>query len=129
MFLSAAIFGFFGFYFLSFNYYASDGTFLFFVALFDWTIKGAAVAFLISALLTMIAFVVGCMMYALAGMLTAISLVIVAALDFADPDHTVFHPVLVLILAAWIGFTAWAMFRETRAVLALRRHKGSGAGA
>ena len=118
MFLSALIFG-AVWYLTSWNYYSViNGQFLFFVALLDWTIKGTTVAFVLAGLLTLAAPFSGNMLYAIAGLLSAICFTVVGVLDILDPQHTAMHPLILFVFAAWNGYGAWSALQE---LLAERR--------
>ncbi|MFB3137848.1 MAG: hypothetical protein ACE10B_01335, partial [Phycisphaerales bacterium] len=78
MLLSAAIFGYFGFS-TSWNYHSvMTGEFLLFVALLDWTLKGSAIAFGASALLTLANRVLGNLIYGAVGLIGAVLFVVIA---------------------------------------------------
>ncbi len=112
MFLSAAIFGYFGFA-TSWNYNSTlTGEFLLFVALLDWTLKGSAIAFLVAGILTFVQPLAGNLIYGLAGAVGAALLLVVAGLDFLDKQHTALHPLLLLIFAAWNGYGSFSGLRE-----------------
>ncbi|MCI0677077.1 MAG: hypothetical protein L0Y42_15045 [Phycisphaerales bacterium] len=120
MLLSAAIFGFFGFTTSWIYYSGTTGQFLFFVALLDWTLKGAAIGFLICGLITFFAPVAGNALYCIVSMLSAVSFLIVAILDIADTQHIAIHPLLLIIFAGWNGYGAWMGISE----LVARRQSG-----
>lgn len=103
MLLSAAIFGYFGFS-TGFNPRGTSGQLLVYVPILEWTLKGSAVLFLLSAGLAWVAPRPGHLLYAVVGLVGAVLLLLVAALDFLDPVHTVFSPVLLVIFALWNGF-------------------------
>ncbi len=122
MLLSAAIFGYFGFA-THWNYHSPiTGEFLLFVALLDWTLKGSAIAFGASALLTLANRVLGNLIYGVVGLIGAILFVVIAGMDYADTKHTALHPLLLLIFAAWNGYSSFA---GLRAVLSGRGDHGS----
>jgi hypothetical protein len=118
MLLSAAIFGYFGF-FITWNHYSIiTGKFLLFVALLDWTLKGASIGFAIAAGITVVKPFLGNVLYCVVSLLSAVLFVVVAALDFIDPQHTAMHPALLLIFAAWNGYGAWSGLQELQALRA-----------
>lgn len=118
MLISAAIFGYFGFT-SSFIYHsASTGQLLIYVPLLDWTLKATAIAFLVSGLLTFKLPLLGNTIYATVGLLSAVMFLVVAMLDFADKQHTVMSPLLLLVFAAWNGYGSWLSLRE---IIAARR--------
>ena len=108
MLLSAAIFGYFGFSVTWLSTSASTGQFLFFVALLEWTLKGCAVAFGISAIITLAQPWLGNMIFSGVGLLSAISLVVVMILDILDKQHQAISPFLLAIFAIWNGLSSWA---------------------
>lgn len=114
MLLSAAIFGYFGFA-THWNYHSGlTGEFLLFVALLDWTLKGSAIAFGASALLTLANRVLGNLIYGVVGLIGAIMFVVIAGMDYADTKHRALHPLLLLIFAAWNGYSSFAGLRAMR---------------
>ena len=100
MLLSAAIFGYFGFATTWNHNSVIDGSFLLFVALLDWTLKGSAVGFGVAAVLTFVRPVIGNLIYGVVGLVGAFLFVLVAVLDWADHQHTAMHPLLLLLLVA-----------------------------
>ena len=106
MFLSAAIFGFFGFY-PTWMHTGLGGQLLVFVVIFEWTLKGSAIAYGLAGLLTIARPLVGNMIFAAAGLLSALLFVVVAVLDILDAQHQVLHPLLILVFAAWNGYSSY----------------------
>jgi len=115
MLISAAIFGYFGFTTTFVYHSAATGQLLIYVPMLDWTLKVTAVAFLVCGLVTFKAPVIGNLAYGVFGVCSAIMFVIVAVLDFADQKHTVMHPLLLLVFAAWNGYGSWTALRELMA--------------
>lgn len=111
MLLSAGIFGFFGFMTTWLHYSATTGEFLFYVALLDWTLKVASIAFFVAAILAMIRPVIGEIVFSGVGLLAAISFVVVAIFDWMDPKHTAMSPLLLVLFALWNGYGAWSGLR------------------
>lgn len=105
MFILAALFGYFGFY-IGFLHTNNLGQFVLFYALLDWTLKATAVAFALAGVLTMIKPFLGNLLYAVAGLLSAILFVVIATMDILDkqnPPGAV--PIfLLLIFAAFNGY-------------------------
>src|SRR5436190_1965121 len=105
--ISALIFGYFGFGTTWLHYSSITGQFLLFVALLDYTLKGTAIAFALAAVITVVASrTLGNLIYAISGLVSAVIFVIVAILDWLDPQHTAMSPLLLLIFAAWNGYGA-----------------------
>lgn len=117
MLLSAALFGYLGFT-TTWNYTGANGEFLLFVALLDWTLKISAIAFVASAAVTLAQPMVGSVMFAVCGLVSAIMFAVVALLDFLDTQHTAFPPFLLILFAIWNGAGSWMGLRE---LLASRR--------
>lgn len=123
MLLSAAIFGFFGFYALKpFNV---RGEPILFMVLLTWTLRISAVLFLLSAVLVLAKHVVGNLLYSLTGVVGAGLLVVVAIMDFTDTDNQTVHPLLLLLFAAWNGYGSWSALRS---ILGSREPTGASSG-
>lgn len=120
MLLSAAIFGYFGFGMSWTHYSIFNGSFVLFFALLDYTLKGSAIAFLAAGLLTFVKPLPGNLLYGLAGVIGAALLLVVAAMDFMDKQHTAISPLLLLIFVAWNGFSSFAGLREAMGVMRAR---------
>jgi len=116
MILSAIIFGFFGFFYIQWNPYSAinPGQYLWFVALCKWTLQIGAVVFAVAAGVTMVNRVAGNVIYAGAGLLSAIMFVVIALLDFADTQHTIapYAALVLLLFAAWNGFASFTTLRD-----------------
>lgn len=116
MLISAAIAGYFGFS-ASFSYTSSiTGEFLFFVPLYEWSLKGAAIAFLVAGVIAFVRPVVGEWIYGGSGLLTAAGLLIAGILDMIDTQHMVQSPFLTFLFAAVIGIASIASIRDALAV-------------
>jgi hypothetical protein len=125
MFISAAIFGYFGF-FIGLTSTTSTGNVVFLFGLLMWTLRIAAIGFLLSGLLTFIAPVGGNLLYAVTGLLTAAGFVLVGILDIADDQHAAaLPPALAFLFAAWNGYGAWSGLRS---VLVLTQAHSRGGG-
>ena len=111
MFLSAAIFGYFGFS-ITWIYQGNNGQFLLFVALLDWTLKGSAMAYLVSGLITLANARAGNLLYGIVGLLGAILFLVIAAMDYADKQHMAMNPILLLIFAGWNGYASFTGLKE-----------------
>jgi hypothetical protein len=108
MILSALIFGYFGFRMSS---TALDGEFVLFFALLTWTLRISAGLFVLSAILTFVVPVVGNLLYALVGVVGAGLFVVVAVMDIADPYDASVPWWLLLVFAAWNGYSSWLALR------------------
>ena len=124
MILSAVIFGYFGFT-SSWNYYSiTNGQFLLYVAILDWTLKGAGVGFATAAIVTFAHHLLGNIIYSVVGLITAVLFLIVAVWDQIDTQNSSFYlpylpgPVVLFLFAAWNGYGSWF---GMRAVLELMR--------
>jgi hypothetical protein len=107
MLLSAAIFAYFGFSTTWLHHSVSTGQFLLFVAILDYTLKATAIAFGVAAAVSItVSPVAGNLIYGVSGLISAILFVVVAILDWLDPQHTAMSPVLLLIFAAWNGYSS-----------------------
>ncbi len=107
MLISAALFGYFGFS-SSWIHTSSDGQFLPFVAIIEWSLKGGAIGFAIAGLLCFFAPLPAEFLYAAVGIITAIGFVIGGILDLADDRHGVLiSPFLLFLFAGWNGFSSF----------------------
>lgn len=120
MLISAAIFGYFGFGITWLTTSSITGQYLPFVAIFEWTLKIGAIAFLASGVITFAQPLAGNVLYAVASMLSAIAMAIVLALDFMDKQHQVMPEIVLLILVLWNLFGSWSSMREVLAVMRAR---------
>lgn len=123
MLISAALFGFFGFFMVNWNTPGVNGQAVLFRVLCGWTLKVSAIVFIISAVLTMVNRTAGNLLYSAAGLIGAVLFVIVAILDVLDPQHSTvaYGPAILLLFAAWNGYGSWASLRE---MMAARRPSG-----
>ncbi len=113
MLLSAAIFGFFGFY-RDWSAPFPDGKVILFMVLLGWTLRISAGVFLLSGILALAKPVLGNLLYALAGIGSAGLFVVVAVMDVTDTDHMImpYGVVVLLLFAAWNGFGSWSALRS-----------------
>ena len=111
MFISAALFGYFGFS-VTWNTTGVDGQFLLFVAIEAWTLKGCAIGFALAGVLSFIAARPAEFLYAFVGILSAIGFVTAGILDLADNQHTAMQPFLLFLFAAWNGFGSLTSLRS-----------------
>jgi hypothetical protein len=120
MFISAAIFGYFGFFF-GLTSTTTAGNVVFFFGLLLWTLRIAAIGFLLSGLLTFAAPLAGNLLYSVTGLLSAAGLVLVGIMDLADAQRAAaISPVLAFLFAAWNGYGAWSGLRSVAVLLQAR---------
>ena len=110
MFLSAIIFGYFGFWF-TWDHTGVDGQTLAFVIIEEWTLKACAVGFAASGLLALAMPRPAEFLYAGLGLLSAVAFVIAGILELLDDQHAAIGPFMLFIFAAWNGFGSIAAFR------------------
>lgn len=121
MFLSAAIFAYFGF-FIGLTPYTGSGEFVLFFAILLWTLRIGAVAFGVAGLLTMASPVAGNIVYALGSAATALGLLAVGIMDVMDDQRAAaIPPILAFIFAAWNGYGAYTGAMEILAGRGNRR--------
>ena len=84
------------------------------VSLLEWTLKSGAIAFGASAILAMIGQRLGDLLYAVAGLLTAVIFVVVAIWEWTNPQgyYSGMPALLLVIFALWNGFGSWSSLRE-----------------
>ena len=123
MLLSAVIFGYFGFTTTFVPTSAITGKLLIYVPMLEWTLKVTAIAFAVSGVMVFVQPLPANLLYCVAGLLSAVMFVVVAAMDIADKQHMVMSPVLLLIFAAWNGFGSWT---GLKAVLHIQSSRSSG---
>ena len=103
MLLSAAIFGYFGFMLAFPEIDPTTGQKIPLVVTLKWTVRGAAILFLLSALLAMVNGPVGSALYAIGGVITAVLFLAIAGWDLASPFRAGIHPFLLVVFAIWNG--------------------------
>ena len=119
MFLSAAIFGFFGFMMAFPEIASTTGKLIPMVVTLKWTLRMAAVAFLLSAVLSMANPRAGDIVYAGVSLIAAGMFVVVAVWDIMTPQYVSgVHWFLLLVFAAWNGYGSFSGLRE---ILSVRR--------
>ncbi|MCH7603629.1 MAG: hypothetical protein IIB54_12765 [Planctomycetes bacterium] len=87
MFISAALFGYFGFFTGGLMHTNLLNQFVLFFALLDWTLKGTACGFVLGGLLTLARPVPGNLFYGITGLLSAIFFVLIAVMDIMDKQN------------------------------------------
>ncbi len=112
--LSAAMFGFFGFFYQDWDKPFPDGQVVLFMVLLGWTLKISALVFLAAGLLAFVSPVAGNLLYALAGVGSAGLFVVVAVMDLTDATHMImpYGPAVLVLFAAWNGFGSWSALRS-----------------
>lgn len=112
MFLSAAIFAYFGF-FVGMSVTNSAGQVVPMWALLLWTLRVGTIAFALAGFVTLLAPLAGNIIYAAGSVLSAIGLLAVGVMDLLDDQHAAaIPPFLAFIFAAWNGYGAWSSVRE-----------------
>ena len=81
------------------------------VVVLKWTLRVGAIAFGLSAILSMAGLRAGPAIYALAGVVTAALFLIVAIWDWSSPYYCGIPVVLLVIFAVWNGFSSWTGLR------------------
>lgn len=117
MLLSAAIFAFFGFFYVNWSTPGVDGQVVLFRMLLGWTLKITAIMFAISAVLTFISSFIGNVLYGVIGVLSAVLFLVVAGMDVLDKQHTTmaYGPIILVLFALWNGFGAVTGLKEIMA--------------
>ncbi len=113
MLLSAAIFGFFGFMMIFPEIDSMTGKLIPMVVALKWTLRAAAVAFLLSAGLSMANPRAGNILYSGVSLISAGLFAVVAVWDIMTPQYmSGVHWFLLLVFAAWNGYAALSGLRE-----------------
>ncbi|MFG0330459.1 MAG: hypothetical protein ACF8PN_11235 [Phycisphaerales bacterium] len=97
MFISAAIFGFFGFF-----YFTSSQTLLLFQIVL-WTLRGGAAGFALAGVLTLVAPAIGRVLFFLVSAVTVALFAVTGIWHFVDPAVSNLNGVLLLLFAVWNG--------------------------
>jgi len=125
MFLSAALFGYFGF-FIGLKATTADGTVVWFFALLLWTLRLAAIGFLLSAVFSLTAPLVGEGLYAVIGLASAAAFVTIGVADVLDTQRmAALPPLLAFFFAAWNGLASFSGLRMVVARTRSRRDDGA----
>jgi len=116
MLISAAIFGFFGFT-TGFPELTTDNPpqIIPMVVVLKWTLRGTAIAFLISAIIAMKQQFIANVLYSVIGLISAVVFVVVAVWDMTSVYMSGVHWFLLLVFAAWNGYGSWTALRELMA--------------
>ena len=120
MLLSAAIFAFFGFFFVNWNTPGVNGQVVLFRVMLGWTLKSTAILFALSAAITFVNPFGGNVLFGVVGVVSAVLFLVVAAMDVFDKQHTTmaYGPIILVLFALWNGYGALGGLRE---MLASRR--------
>jgi hypothetical protein len=120
MLLSAGIFAYFGFATSWAHQYTSPSSpqpnaLLPMVVLLKWTLRGAAIAFGASALLSFITPFIGAVIFSLVGIIAAVLFVVVGIWEMSNPNgyFSGVPAILLFIFAVWNGYGSWMGLRET----------------
>jgi len=111
MLLSSALFGYFGFA-STWITTGSNGQYLLFVAILEWTLRISAIGFLVAAIITGVRPMTGNVLYSVISLLGAVAFLVVLVMDVMDKQHMVLHPVLLAIFAAWNGYGALTSLKQ-----------------
>lgn len=120
MFLSATIFGYFGFMMIFYEVDAETGNLIPLVVTLKWTLRVSAIAFLICAIVSVAVPFAGSLLYAVVGLCAAFLFAIVGVWDLNSAYDTGIHPFLLFVFAAWNGFSSYSSLRELLLVRAIQ---------
>lgn len=121
MLIAAALFGYFGFYMGWAHRYTTQTPpqLLMMVAALMWSLRIGCIAFAVAGLLALVGAPVALLLYAVAGLGTAIVFVAVAVWDLTTPQYYSGVPAFILLIfAAWNGFSSVQGLREYRSLIA-----------
>lgn len=109
--ISVLLFGYFGF----FTSWADEAPAM--AHLFKWTLRCSAVGFALAAILLAVGRREGHLVAGAIGLLGAIALLVVLALDVMDDQWSVgMHPIILLAFALWNGWVSIGSLRDWKAV-------------
>ena len=111
MFVSAAIFGYFG-YWTTWLHTGVDGQTLAFVLIEEWTLKICAVGFALAGVIALGKPRAGELIYAIIGLLSAVAFLIAGVLELLDEKHAAIGPFMLFVFAAWNGFGSISSLRS-----------------
>ncbi len=116
MFISAVLFGYFGFFSVSSIVTNNAGQVVLMWAMLLWTLRIAAVVFAVAGVITFASPILGNLIYAIGSGLSAIGLASVGVMDVLDAQHAAaIPPVLAFLFAAWNGYGAYTGLTEVMA--------------
>lgn len=86
------------------------------VVILKWTLRGGAILFGISAILTMMGSLAGEVLYSLAGLATAVLFIVVAVWAWTNPQgyYSGVPAFLLVIFAVWNGYGSWLGLQAVR---------------
>lgn len=108
MFISAAIFGFFGFF-----YFGAQQTILLFQIVL-WTLRGSAIGFALAGALTLARMRIGPMVFQVIAAISSIMLIVTGIWHFVDPTVANLNGVLLLLFGIWNGASVFRAFKSQR---------------
>ena len=84
------------------------------IVLLEWSLKGGAIAFGISALISFTGSVFGPLLYAIVGLITAVIFAVVAVWEWTNPNgyFSGVPAILLIIFAVWNGFGSYSSLRD-----------------
>jgi len=90
------------------------------VVLLKWALRGGAIAFGVSALIALTGSLLGPLLYAVVGLITAVIFAVVAVWEWTNPQgyYSGVPAILLIIFALWNGFGSYSSLRE---ILSARR--------
>jgi hypothetical protein len=90
------------------------------VVVLKWTLRGGAIAFGLSVILALTGSILGELLYAIAGLATAVLFAIVAIWEWTNPQgyYSGVPAFLLIIFAVWNGYGSWI---SLRAITVMRR--------
>ena len=113
MFLSAAIFGYFGW---RISGTAANGQVVGFFVLLMWTLRISAILFAMCGLLSLVGSQLANLIYSVTGILSAVALAVVIVLDIRDTTYVAAIPPFLLgIFVAWNLYSSWTGLRAALA--------------
>lgn len=117
MLLAAALFGYFGFFMGWSQRYTPDQPpqLLMMVVALMWSLRIGAIAFATAGVIALSGSPLGLLIYALAGITTALVFAIVSVWDWTTQDYfSGINPLLLIIFAAWNGLSAVQALNDWR---------------
>ena len=119
MFLSAGIFAYFGFATSWVHQYTNTNppVLLPMVMVLKWTLRIGAIGMAIAAVLSLIGTVLGPILYAVVGLLSAIAFVVVGVWEMTNSQgyYSGVPAIILFIFAAWNGYNSWIGLQEAMA--------------
>lgn len=84
------------------------------VVLLKWSLRSSAIAYGVSALISLTGSMLGPLLYAVVGLITAIVFALVAAWEWTNPNgyYSGVPAILLVIFAAWNGYGSFSGLRE-----------------